>query len=239
MENGSSGKTQNEDNQYMKVLEVKAYMPPIQFPQRLKKKATDEQYQKFVEILKKLQVNISFSEVLANIPTYANFLKGTVSSKKKLEDFAMVSHTEKCSVVLQNCLPIKMEDPRSFIVSCQFENIFIDKCLCDLGSSVNLMPLSFFKKLKFANVGPTQVVLQLVDRSVCYPIGIVEDQLVKVNKFYFLTDFLVLDMEQDIAIPIILGRAFLAMGRPNIDLLEGKLTLRVGKEKQEFNIFEP
>ena len=83
-------------------------------------------------------------------------------------------------------------------MSCQFEHILVDKCLCGLGSSVNLIPLSFFKKLKFANLGSTQVILQLADRLVHYPIGIVEDLLIKVGKFYFLADFLILDMEEEI-----------------------------------------
>ena len=79
---------------------------------------------------------------------------------------------------------------------------------------------------------------QLADRSVCYPICIVDDLLVKVGKFYFPTDLLVLDMEEDISMPIILGRGVLAIDEANIDLLEGKLILSIGKEKEEFNVFE-
>ena len=111
--------------------------------------------------------------------------------------------------MLQNRLPIKMKDPGSFNMSCQFEHLLVDKCLCDLGSSANLMPISFFRKLKFANLVPTQVILQLVDRSAHYPMGILEDLLVKIDKFYFSTDFIVLDMEEDISIPIIVSRGFL------------------------------
>ncbi|XP_027156233.1 uncharacterized protein LOC113757260 [Coffea eugenioides] len=167
-----------------------------------------------------------------------NFLKEIVSNKKKLEDFVEVSLTEECSAMLQNGFPIKMKDPESFNVPCQFEHIIVDKCLCDHGYSVNLISLSFFRKLKFANLGPIQVILQLADRSVCYPIGIVDDLLVKVGKFYFPTDLLVLDMEEDICMPIILGREVLAMEEANIDLLEGKLILSIGKEKEKFNVFE-
>ena len=87
-------------------------------------------------------------------------------------------------------------------------------------------------------MGPIQVILQLADRSVCYPIGIVDDLLVKVGKFYFPTDLLVLDMEEDICMPIILGREVLAIEEANIDLLEGKLILSIGKEKEKFNVFE-
>ena len=98
-----------------------------------------------------------------------------MSNKKKLEDFAEVSLTKECNAVLQNCLPIKMKDLGNFTVPCQFEHILVDKCLCDLGSIFNLMPLSFFRKLKFANLEPTQVILQLADCSVHYPADIIED----------------------------------------------------------------
>ena len=123
MENSLGEKTQCEDNQHIKASKVKVYVLPILFPQ--KKKTTDEQYQKFVEILKKLQMNMPFSEVLANIPMHAKFLKCIVSSKKMLEDFAMVSLTKECSVVVQNRLPVKMKDLESFTVPCQLENLLL------------------------------------------------------------------------------------------------------------------
>ena len=84
---------------------------------------------------------------------------------------------------------------------------------------------------------PTQVILQLVDRSVQHPTGIIGDLFIKVGKFYFPTNFIVLDMEEDIFLPIILGRGFLTTRGANIYLLERKLILRVDKEKQEFNVF--
>ena len=87
-----------------------------------------------------------------------------------------------------------MKDSSSFTVPCSFEDIFIDRCLCDLGSSMHLMSLSFYRKLKFAKMVPTTVVLQLTDHSVRYLVGVVENMLVKVGKFYFSTDCLVLDM---------------------------------------------
>ena len=150
-------------------------------------------YQKFVNMLKKLHVNVPFSEFLANIPTYAKFLKEIVSNKKKLKDFAELSLIKEYNAVLQNHLPIKMKDPGSFTVPCQFEHLLVNKCLCDLVSNVNLMPLSFFRKLKFANLVPTQMILQLANRTVLYPMDIVEDLLVKFSKFYFPADFIVLD----------------------------------------------
>ena len=90
-----------------------------------------------------LQVNVPFAKALANMPTYAKFLNETVSNKQKLEEFAIVSLIEECVAMLQNRLPIKLRDSWNFIALCSFENIFVDRCSCDVGSSINLMPLSF------------------------------------------------------------------------------------------------
>ena len=124
-----------------------------------KKRTSKEHYQKFLEVLKKLQVTMTFLKVLANIPMFAKFLKVIVSNKKKLEDFAIVSLIEECSVIIQNHLLVKMKDPGNFIIPCHFEDIFVVKCLYDLGFSVNLIPLSFFRKLKLADLAPTKMIL--------------------------------------------------------------------------------
>ncbi|XP_075475256.1 uncharacterized protein LOC142505999 [Primulina tabacum] len=109
--------------------------------------------------------------------------------------------------------------------------------LCDLGASINLMPLSVFRKLGLGEPKPTRMSLQLADRSVKYPRGLIEDVLVKVDKFIFPVDFVVLDMEEDIEMPLILGRPFLATGKALIDVQEGKLRLRVGEEEITFDVF--
>ena len=143
------------------MLEVRAYVPPIPFPQQLK-----SHYQRLLDRLQKLHMDILANETIANMPSYAEFLKEIIRKKKKLEAFPRVSLTKEPSAVPHNRLPVKMKDPWSFIVPCYFEKILVEKCLCDLGSSVNLMPLSFFKKLKFAQLIHTTVTLQLADRSI-------------------------------------------------------------------------
>ncbi|XP_073277634.1 uncharacterized protein [Primulina huaijiensis] len=109
--------------------------------------------------------------------------------------------------------------------------------LCDLGASINLMPFSVFRKLGLGEPKPTRMSLQLADRSVKYPRGVIEDVLVKVDKFIFPADFVVLDMEEDMEMPLILGRPFLATGKALIDVQEGKLRLRVGEEEITFDVF--
>ena len=192
---------------------VKPYNPPVPSPQRLKQSKDDKNFLKFLEVFKKLHINIPFAEALAQMPSYAKFLKDILSKKRRLEDHETVMLTEECSAIIQNKLPSKLKDPGSFTIPCNIGNIEFTKALCDLGASINLMPLSVFRKLGLGDVKPTSVSLQLADRSVTYPKGIVEDVLVKVDKFIFLVDFIVLDMEEDREVPLILGRPFLAIGK--------------------------
>ena len=193
---------------------------------------------KYLEMFKKIQMNIPFIEAISHMPHYAKFLKEIVSNKKKLEEYATIALTEECSAVIQNKLPPKLKDPGSFTIPCTIGTCGIDKSLCDLGASINLMPLSIFQKLGMGELKPSTTTLQLADRSVRYPLGVLEDVLVKVGKFYFPADFLVLEMSEDSNTPIILGRPFLATGGALIDVQQGKLTLRVGNDTQEFNVFK-
>ena len=120
-----------------------------------------------------------------------------------------VALTEECSAIIQHKLPPKLEDPWSFTIPINIGNFEFDKALCDLGASVNLMPLSIFRKLELSEVQPTNITLQLADRSIIYPYGVVKDVLIKVEKFHFPANFLVLEIDDDHKIPVILGRPFL------------------------------
>ncbi|XP_073017909.1 uncharacterized protein [Primulina eburnea] len=162
-------------------------------------------------------------EALAQMPSYAKFLKDILTIKRKLVDFETVKISEECSAILQNKLPPKFKDPGSFLRS--------------LHHSINLMPYSCFEKLGIGEVKSTTISIQLADRSIKYPKGVLEDVLVKVDKFIFLVDFFVLDMEEDREIPLILGRPFLATGRALIGVQKGELVLRLNDEKVAFNVF--
>ena len=100
------------------------------------------------------------------------------------------------------------------------------------------MPWSIFKKLKLGEARPTIVTLQLADRSLTHPCGIIEDVLVKVDKFIFPAEFIILDMQEDKEVPFILGRSFLAMGRAMIDVKKGELRWRVQEQEVTFNVFK-
>ncbi|KAM6558927.1 hypothetical protein CsatA_028166 [Cannabis sativa] len=168
-------------------LQQKETPPPISidhhikipYPQRLQKNKIDKQFSKFLEIFKKLHINIPFIEALEQMPTYLKFMKDILSKKRKLEEFEMVALTEEFSAVLQKKLPPKLKDPGSFNIPCSIGGSIQTKALCDLGASINLMPLSMFKRLKLGEAKPTTVTLQMADRSLTHPRGIIEDVLVK------------------------------------------------------------
>ncbi|XP_016173110.1 uncharacterized protein LOC107615570 [Arachis ipaensis] len=142
------------------------------------------------------------------------------------------------NAVIQRGLPPKLKDPGSFILSCTMGNKTLDKALCDLGASINLMPLSIMKKLAIEEVKPTRMSLQMADRSLKIPNGIVENLLVKIGEFIFPTDFIILDMKEEGHSSVILGRPFLAIARAIIDVEKGEMTLRVHDEKMIINVFK-
>ncbi|KAL2513313.1 Aspartic peptidase domain containing protein [Abeliophyllum distichum] len=172
------------------------------------------------------------------MPSYAKFIKDILSNKRKLEEHEIVMLTKECSAILQNKLPPRLKDPGSFNIPCTIGSLFFDKALCDLGASVNLMPYSIFKQLGLGEAKSTTVTLQLTDRSIKRPRRIVEDILVKVGKFIFPADFIILDMYEDRDVPLILGRPFLATGRAVINVQKGELMLKLNDEHITFNVFK-
>ena len=237
-QNDDANKEQlNEKQLEENPTEAKASLP-IPYPKRLKKHILDKQFTKFMDVFKKLHINISFADALEQMPSYVKFIKDILSQKRRLADFETVNLTEECSAILQRKLPQKLKDPGSFTIPCTIGNATFERALSDLGASINLMPLSIFKHLGLGEARPTTVTLQLADRSLKHPRGVIEDVLVKVDKFIFPADFIVLDMEEDKEIPIILGRPFLATGRAMIDVQRGELKLRVQEDEVKFNVFE-
>ncbi|CAJ2653502.1 unnamed protein product [Trifolium pratense] len=187
-------------------------IPPyvkLPYPHLKKKKDKEEsQFKKFMEMFTKLQVNVPFGEALEQMPVYAKFMKDLLSGKRKLKDDENIALSEECSAILQRKLPPKLKDPGSFTIPCSIGELKIGRALCDLGASINLMPLSMMKKLKCGEPKPTRMTLTLADRSVTYPYGVLEDVLVKVNDLLFPADFVILDMDEDSEVPLLLGRPF-------------------------------
>nr|GEW13284.1 reverse transcriptase domain-containing protein [Tanacetum cinerariifolium] len=138
--------------------------------------------------------------------------------------------------VLLKKLPEKLRDPDKFFIPCDFLGMAECLSLADLCASINLMPLSVWNKLSLPDLSPTCMTLELDDRSISHPVGVAEDVFVKVGTFHFSTDFVVVDFDVDPRIPLILRRSFFKTERALIDVFEGELTLRVGKEAITFNL---
>ncbi|GJU67663.1 reverse transcriptase domain-containing protein [Tanacetum coccineum] len=170
------------------------------------------------------------------MPRFAPTIKSLLMNKEKLLELAKIPLNENCSAMLLKKLPEKLGDPGKFLIPCNFPGMDVCHALADLGASINLMPLSFWKKLSLPELTPTRMTLELADRSITHPKGLAEDVFVKVGKFHFPTDFVVVDFEADPRVPLILGRSFLRTGRALIDVYGEEITLRVDNEAVTFNL---
>ena len=157
-------------------------------------------------------------EALEQMPNYVKFLNDILARKRMLGEFETVALTQECNHMLQSKIPKKLKDLRSFTIPCSIGTRYNGRTLCDLGASINLMSLFVFKQLGVGECTPTTVTLQLADISHAYLEGKIKNVLVKVDKFIFLVDFIVLDFKADKEVPIILGRPFLATGKTLIDV---------------------
>ncbi|XP_062104400.1 uncharacterized protein LOC133815598 [Humulus lupulus] len=188
--------------------------PEIQklpFPQRFQKQKQESQFKRFLDMLKQLHINIPLVEALEKMSNYVKFMKDILTKKRQLGEIETMALTKKCSSFSQNKFPPKMKDPGSFTIPCT---------------------------IGIGELRPTTVTLQLADRSLARPDGKIEDVLVKVHKFIFPIDFIVLDYEANREIPIILGLPFLATSRTLIDIQKGELTMRIQDEQVTFNVFK-
>nr|GEW37394.1 reverse transcriptase domain-containing protein [Tanacetum cinerariifolium] len=206
--------------------------PNIPYPSRLNdqklyEKATN-QMEKFFQIFQDFYFDISFADALLLMPKFASTIKSLLTNKDKLFELAKISLNETCSVMLLKKLLEKLRDPDKFLILCDFPGMDVCHALADLDASINLMPLSIWKKLSLPDLTPTRMTLKLADRSITLPKGVAEDVFVKVGKFHFSTDFVVVDFEADPRVPLFFGRS-LRTGRALIDVYGEEITLWVTK----------
>nr|GEU97011.1 hypothetical protein [Tanacetum cinerariifolium] len=203
--------------------------------QKLGDKANDQR-EKFFQIFKHLNFNISFVDALILMPRFSPFIKGLLTNKDKLCELARTPLNEHCSAVLLKKLPKKLGDPGKFLISCDFPEMAECLALADLGASINLIPLSVWNKLSLADLSHKCMTLELADHLISCLVGVTEDVYVKVGTFHFPADFVVVDFDADPRVPLILGRSFLKTERALINVFKGELTVRVGKEAITFNL---
>ena len=160
------------------------------------------------------------------MPVYAKFMKDLLTKKRKFKE-EVVSLEAGCSAIIQKNMPLKSKDPGSFTIPVTIGDLPVGKALLDLGASINLMPLAMLKRIGDLEVKPTKMTLQLADRSLKLPYGVAEDVLVRVDKFLFPVDFVIMDIEEHTEVPLILGRPFMKTAKVIIDVDKGKLKVRV------------
>ncbi|WZZ53231.1 hypothetical protein YC2023_053338 [Brassica napus] len=213
-----------------KLFTPPPYEPKLPFPGRFKKQLLEKYKALFDKQMSEVQLTMPIIDAFMLVPQYSKFLKDAVEQKKK-EMEGMVILTHECSAIIQRMtVPRKLQDPGSFTLPCAIGPLTFEKCLCDLGASVSLMPLSIAKKLGFTQYKKCKISLVLADRSVKLPIGILEDLPVKIGNCEVPTDFVVLEMDEEPRDPLIFGRPFLATAGAMVNVRDGTIDLHLGKD---------
>nr|GEY85684.1 reverse transcriptase domain-containing protein [Tanacetum cinerariifolium] len=180
--------------------------------------------------IRDLHFELSFVDALVHMPKFAPMFKKLLNNKDKLIELTKTPLNENCSAVVLKKLPEKLGDPGRFLIPCDF--LKFDNCLAlaDLGASINLMPLSIWKKLRLPTLNDTKMVLELADRTISKPTDVAENVFVKVGKFYFPVDFVVLNFVADPRVPLILGRPFLSTAHAIINVYEREIIIRQNQQ---------
>ena len=218
-----------------------SHVPPTPYPHRLRAPKKVNNHYEIYQLFKQVKLNIPLLDAIKQILSYPKFLKGLCTVKRKLGVNKDAFMTEQSTSLIRNNFPPKYKDLGSPTISIVVGNSKLGHALVDLGASVNLLPYSVYVELGLGELEPTNITLQLADRSVKIPRGIVKDVFVQVDKFYFPVDFVVLDTQlvvnQGAQFPLILGRPFLATTTAIIHCRGGLMKLSFGNMTVNLNIF--
>ncbi|GJY36598.1 reverse transcriptase domain-containing protein [Tanacetum coccineum] len=191
--------------------------PPLINPEEDEREEETLTDQGNFEFTIKLHINITLADALILILKYQKMLKSLLSNKENLIELVNTPVSENCSAVILKKLPEKLGEPGKFLIPCNFNELKC-KALTNLGASINLMPLSVWKKLGLPELISSQMTLELANRNICNPKGIARDVFVPVGKFTFPADFVIVDYESDPRVPLIFGRPFIRTARALIDV---------------------
>ncbi|KAI3739305.1 hypothetical protein L2E82_29708 [Cichorium intybus] len=195
------------------------------------------------DLFSHIKVNILLVKLIKKVPAYAKFLKDMCIHKKHILSHLpkRISLPENVSSLIVDALPPKMKDPGVPLISIDLGYVHIKKAVLDLGASVNILPGQLFDKYEFGTLRPSDVILQLADKSIKIPRGMLSDVIIKVRDFYYPADFLLLDTRQAAngeQTTIILGRPFLATANADIDCQTGDMGISFGHRETKINIFK-
>ncbi|CAN6459005.1 unnamed protein product [Victoria cruziana] len=195
-----------------------------------------------LETFRSVRINLPLLDAIQQVPAYARFLKELCTRKRKsrrVPERVMLS--AGTSSLLQRRLPPKLEDPGAPIIPCMLGDIHVERALLDLGASVNVLPGCFYDACQLEGLKPINMTIQMADRPVKRPRGVLEDVLIRIEDLIFPVDFIVLDMEgvdAEHQTPIILGRPFLATANACINYRTGVLEISFAGQHFRMNIFQ-
>ncbi|CAN6462506.1 unnamed protein product [Victoria cruziana] len=197
--------------------------------------------QDMLEMFRAVRINLPLVDVISQVPAYARFLKELCTKKRRCRRIPeSIMWSEETSSLLQRRMPPKLEDPGAPIIPCVIRYICVERALLDLGASVNILPGYFYDAFQLKGLKLTSMTIQLADRSVKAPRGVLEDVLLKIEDFMFPVDFVILYVEGvdvEYQTPIILGRSFLATMNACINYCTGILEISFGNQRLRLNIF--
>ncbi|GKB59632.1 serine--tRNA ligase-like protein [Tanacetum coccineum] len=185
-----------------------------------------------MESIREIRVNLPLVKEIRKTDEYATHMKNLVVNKPRTLEEGDVKLNARCSTILQNQLSPKEKDPRSFILPCFIGNLTVRNALANLGANVSIMPLSMFKQLGLRKLKSVNMTMEITDRTKSILKGIMENLLVKIDKFIFPVDFVILDMVEDFRMPIILRRPFLATAHADIDVFRKLISLEVEEPRR-------
>jgi len=205
----------------------------------------EDKEKEILEVFKKVELNIPLIDAIKQIPKYAKFLKELCTTKRayKLKGYGIMSMGEVVSVVVQKNMSLEQKDSGAFTIPCVIGNASLKRALCDLGASISVMPKHVYDSLSLEPLIKTSFVIQLANHSFVYPLGVIEDLLVKIDSLVIPCDFYILDMERDSCDAsnntlILFGRPFLKTANTKIDCGKDTLSMEVGDEKIKFNFHD-
>src|SRR3990170_1470733 len=170
------------------------------------KKKDDEDFERFVQMLRPIFLRMRLTDIL-KISPYAKYMKDIVTNKRKIPEAEIF--TMLANYTFKGGIPKKLGGPGVPTIPCSIKINYVKTALCDLGAGVSVMPFSLYRRLELNKLTPTEISLQMANKSTAIPIGICEDVPVVVANVTLLTEFVILDIPEDDIMSIILGRPFL------------------------------
>ncbi|RDX93217.1 hypothetical protein CR513_24553, partial [Mucuna pruriens] len=211
----------------------------LPFPTRTVPTRRSETNEDLLKLFRKVEINIPLLDAIKQVPKYAKFLKELcIHKRKKMKGGVEIEGIVLALAKHEDATVGNYQDPGIFSVPCTIGNYTFIDVMLDLGASINVMPALVYRSLNFGDLEPTRMVIQLANRSIVQPLGILEDVLVQVNELIFPTDFYVLDMEDEASgkgSALILGQPFFMTARTKIDVHARTLSMEFEDNLTDFN----